>query len=353
MGYLRDDDRFDVPAIHVNSWLDLTPEQTLYIFNLMQRNAVSTRARDNQFAILSPTVHCSSEAATERTRVGQREFGDARLPYFRIYLDWFDHWLKGVENGVTDMPRVRYYVMGLNEWRSAPAWPIPDARPTPYYLTSGGRANTSRGNGLLTTTLPEHDRTDTFTYDPANPFPSRGGTICCTGNRDDQPGVFDQSDLESRDDLLVYTTPVLERGVTIAGSVKVVLHVSSDAKDTDFTAKLIDVDRDGRAWNIMTGILRARYREGMTRTVWMQQGQVYRVEINLKAGAFHFPAGHRIRLHVTSSDFPAYDRNLNTGGDNWSETTWVKAMNTVHHGPRFASHLLLPVVSARSAQSGR
>ena len=344
VGYLSDDHRFDTPSLHVNSWLDLTPEQTLYTFNLMRRNAVSTRGGDNQFVIMSPTVHCASESATEQTTVGSRNVGDARFPYWQFYLDWFDHWVKGIDNGVTDLPKVHYYVMGLNEWRSADTWPVPEMTPVPYYLASGGDARSSEGDGTLSVTHPTSDGSDTFVYDPASPFPSRGGTICCTGNPEDQAGIFDQSDLELRSDLLVYTTPPLDEGVTIAGSVKAVLYVSSDARDTDFTAKLIDVDSEGRSWNVVNGILRLRYREGFDKTVWLEDGEVYRIEVPLKATAHHFLPGHRIRLDISSSDFPMYDRNMKTGGDNYTETSWVTATNTVRHGGRTASHVLLPVV---------
>ena len=342
-GYLRDDDRFDTPALHVNSWLDVTPEQTLYVFNLMAKNGVSARARDNQFVIMSPTTHCASELATEHTKVGEMDVGDARLEYWKIYLDWFDHWLKGVENGVTSRPKVTYYVAHQG-WRTAERWPAPGMQVTSFHLTSGGRANTASGDGRLVQAPPTSAGRDTYVYDPANPFPSRGGTICCTGNPNDLPGIFNQADLESRPDLLVYTTPPLERGLTIAGTVKLLLHVSSDAKDTDFNAKLIDVESEGRSWNILNGVLRARYREGMTKTVLLQPGEVYQVEISLKATGYHFRPGHRIRLHLTSSDFPLYDRNLNTGGNNFDETKWVKATNTVHHGGRYPSRLVLPVV---------
>ena len=342
-GYLRDDDRFDTPAIHVNSWLDVTPEQTLYVFDLMRRNGVSPRGRDNQFVIMSPTTHCASESATEHTRVGEMDVGDARLGYWKIYLDWFDHWLRGVENGVTRRPKVTYFVVGKG-WRTAERWPLPEMRPTSYYLSSGGRANTASGDGVLLTASPAQEGHDTYIYDPGNPLPSRGGTICCTGNPNDLPGIFDQSDLESRPDLLVYTTPPLRGGVTLAGTVKLILHVASDAKDTDFNAKLIEVDPEGHSWNILNGVLRARYRGGMTRPAMMQPGQVYRLEISLKATGYHFQPGHRIRLHLTSSDFPLYDRNLNTGGNNYDETAWVKATNTVYHGPRYPSQLILPVV---------
>jgi putative CocE/NonD family hydrolase len=350
MDYLRDDDRFDTPALHVNSWFDVTPEQTMYVVNLMRRNGVTARARDNQFGIMSPTEHCRSEYAGAPTRVGDREFGDARLPCFKLYLDWFDRWLKGIDNGVTRRPMVQYYVMGKNEWRTGDSWPVPGVRAVPYYLSSMRSAVSNAGDGLLLQSPPRAGA-DSFVYDPDRPFPSRGGTVCCTGNPKDQPGAFDQSDLESRSDLLVYTTPPLERGLTVTGTVKAILHVSSDVRDTDFAVKLLDVDPEGRSWNVVNGVLRARYREGMAKEVWMERGRTYRLEVSLKATAHHFAPGHRVRLWVTSSDFPLHDRNLNTGGDNVTETTWVKATNTVHYGGATASHLLLPIVSERSVRT--
>lgn len=345
MHYLRDDDQFNTPALHVNSWLDLTPDATLYTFNLMRQNAQTPRAGDNQFVIISPTVHCASEGVTAHAKVGDLDVGDARLPYWRIYLDWFDYWLKGVDNDITQMPKVQYYVTGKNEWRSASAWPLPEMRFVPYYLSSIEGAVTGAGDGSLSTIKSVRNGSDRFAYDPEDPFPSRGGNICCTGDPNELPGVFDQSDLEVRPDLLVYSTPVLNEGITVAGPVKIVLYVSSSARDTDFTAKLIDVDEEGRAWNVVNGILRARYREGMDKTVWMQPDSVYRLEVNLKETAYHFAAGHSIRLYISSSDFPMYDRNLNTGGDNVTETTWVKAANTIHFSQKHASHLMLPVVN--------
>ncbi len=342
-GYLTDQDRFDTPALHVNSWFDVTPEQTMYAVDLLRKNSVSAAARNNQFVIMSPTTHCASEAATADTKVGDRTFGDARLDYYKIYLDWFDHWLKGVDNDVLKRPKVQYYVMGANEWRTSATWPAPGTKMVSYFLGSDRGANTASGDGTLTIAPPSRERKDTITYDPERPFPSRGGTICCTGNPADQPGAFDQSDLESRADLLVYSTAPLEQGLTIAGTVKAILYVSSDAKDTDFTGKLLDVDPEGRAWNVVNGIKRARYREGFAKTVWMEKDQVYRIEVSLKATAYRFGAGHRVRLHLSSSDFPAYDRNLNTGGDNSTETSWVKARNAIHSGPRSPSALVLPV----------
>ncbi len=343
-GYASDDDHFSTPALQVNSWLDYGAEQSLYLFNLMRRNAVNVAARDHQYIVISPTGHCASESASEHTKVGDKDFGDARFGYLAMYVGWFDYWLRGNKSGLDNLPKVRYYVMGKNEWRTAPTWPVPEMRQVSYYLASTTSANTSAGDGLLSLARPRGGTKDTLVYDPGDPFPSRGGTICCTGNPTDQPGVFDQTDLETRPDLLVYSTPVLTKGVTIAGPVRAVLYVSSDAKDTDFTGKLIDVDEKGRSWNVVDGVLRARYREGQSKKVWMERGKIYRVEVNLKSIAYHFAPGHRIRLWISSSDFPRNDRNLNTGGNNWDESTWVRAVNTVHHTTMAPSHLLLPEV---------
>ena len=343
-GYATDTTRFDVPALHVNSWLDYGAEQTLALVNLFKRNAVSPRAKDNQYVIISPTSHCASEAATEHTVVGDRDVGDARLPYWTTYLNWFDYWLKEIPNSIRLMPKVQYYVTGLGEWRSANVWPVPEMTPVAYYLSSVRGANSSSGDGRLGLVKAVRAGHDTLTLDPANPFPSRGGTICCTGNPADQPGIFDQADLEGRPDLLVYSTGPLAAPLTIAGPVRARLHVSSDAKDTDFAAKLIDVSPDGKSWNVVDGIARARFRAGITSPTLMSPGQVYEVEINLKSIAHRFKAGHRIRLHVSSSNFPQWELNSGTGGNIYDETEYLVARNAVHFGPQRPSALILPVV---------
>ncbi|MGE0552070.1 MAG: CocE/NonD family hydrolase [Gemmatimonadales bacterium] len=342
-GYASDTTRFDVPALHVNSWLDYGAEQTLYLFELFAKNGVGRSARENQFVIISPTTHCGSEGATEHTVVGELDVGDARLEYWRIYRDWFDHWLKGIDNRVLDRPKVQYYVMH-DGWHTARSWPVPEIRTVPFYLSSTRGANTASGDGLLATTRPQAAGRDTLSYDPGDPFPSRGGTICCTGNPEDQPGIFDQSANEGRPDLLVYTGAALPAGLTIAGPVRVELFVSSDAVDTDFTAKLIDVDPDGRAWNVVDGVARVRYRDGLTQPALMEPGQTYRVVVNLKSTGYRFRPGHRIRLYLTSSNFPQYERNTNTGGNIFDESDFFVARNAVHFGGSEASALILPVL---------
>jgi len=345
MGYYDGTEKIDVPALHMSCWYDPSVEETLFEFNYFRENAVSETARKNQFVIIAPTTHCGFERATEHTIVGTRDIGDARLDYQEIYLKWFEYWLKGKENGITNMPKVQYYTMGRNEWRSADVWPVPEIHSTKYYLHSHGHANSRNRDGWLSTKIPEKEPSDTFIYDPGNPVPSVGGQ---RGTSYGTPaGAINQAKVEIRNDVLVYTTPELEKGIELTGPITAVLYVSSSAKDTDFTAKLVDVYPDGTAYNIQQGILRARYREGFTKKVWMKKGGVYKIQIDVDATSNYFKKGHRIRLQVSSSDFPLFERNLNTGGNNYDETEWVVAENTIHHSRKFPSHIVLPIIPAK------
>jgi uncharacterized protein len=334
--YFREDSRVDVPALHVNSWYDMSVGETLYLYEQFRDKALSKRARDNQFLIISPTDHCNSEFIGHELNVGGRDLGDARKDYWSIYLNWFNHWLRAGKGDFTAMPRVQYYLMGKNEWRSANRWPLPGMRPTKYFLGSAGHANSRNGDGTLATRLRKSAPTDSFVYDPGNAVPSRD--VIMPGDN------FDQADVESRDDVLVYSTPPLQKGVELTGPIEVVLYVSSSARDTDFTANLVDVYPDGRAFHVRSGIIRARYREGFDREVFMEPDGIYEVRIGLGATSNWFGPDHRIRLQVSSSNFPRFARNLNTGGDNQSETQWVKATNRVHHDLRHSSYVVLPIV---------
>jgi uncharacterized protein len=342
-GYVEPSDSFDVPALHVNSWYDPAPGWTGALFNQMIANGGS-RGRDGQYLLFSPAPHCGSEAgAAERTVVGERDLGDTRFPWFALYLKWFDHWLKGADNGVTAMPKVQYYAMGRNKWESAPAWPLPTATATPFYLHSDGHANSRFGSGTLSVQQPAAEPADRFVYDPGSPVPSRAGPICCT-SQNEPAGPVDQREIETRQDVLVYTSAPLDRETEVTGPVKAVLWVSSSAKDTDFTVKLLDVLPDGTAYNLQEGIQRARYRDGYRTPVFMEPAGVYRVEVDLQATSNVFLPGHRIRIEVSSSNFPRFDRNLNTGGVNWDETKWVAATNAIHHSAKHPSHVVLPLV---------
>jgi hypothetical protein len=309
------------------------------------RNTARGEAAGQQYAIIAPTLHCSYKRATENTVVGERSVGDARYDYDGLTYGWFDVFLKGEKSALLDtLPRVRYYTMGINRWQSSDTWPPRGAAPMTFYLGSGGGANTLSGDGVLGTRPPGRDTPDTFAYDPMNPVPSYGGNVCCTGNAV-QGGAFDQRKMEARPDILVYSTEPLKEGLEVSGPIDITLYASSDAKDTDFSVKLIDVYPDGAAYNLDETIQRMRYRDGYDKApVWMEQGKVYKVTFQPMTTSNYFEAGHRIRIEVSSSNFPRFDRNMNTGGNNYDETTGVVAHNAIHHARQYPSTLTVSVV---------
>ena len=252
--------------------------------------------------------------------------------------------MKDAPNGFPEsQPDVRYFVMGANEWRTAEQWPPPGATTMTMYLASDGGANTLHGDGRLTQDLPEPVQHDSYLYDPMNPVPSLGGNVCCLGD-EVVPGSFDQRPVEARDDVLVYTSAPLERDIDVSGGIEVVLYVSSDAPDTDFTVKLLDVEPDGNAWNLDETIKRARYREGYDREVFMEPGEIVALAFAPLETSNLFRAGHRIRVEISSSNYPRFARNLNMGTHNARETVHRIARNAVHHGPDHPSRIVLTVV---------
>ena len=348
LDFIRPDDRFDVPALYVDSWYDFGVAETLKLFNQQRERAVSARARDNQYVIIAPSTHCAwtrprNPRAGSNQTAGARDVGDWRIDFEDLYLRWYRFWLDGQDGRISDMPRVQYYVMGANEWRSADAWPVPGTTYESFYLHSGGAANSLSGDGSLTTAPPGRESSDTFTYDPADPVPTLGGQACCTG-MSTGAGGYDQSEIEARPDVLVYTSAELDEGLEVTGPLEAVLYVSSDVPDTDFTVKLVDVYPDGTAFNVQEGALRMRYREGLSTKVLMEDGEVYEIRLDLHATSNYFGAGHRIRVEVSSSNFPRWSRNLNTGGNNFDETEWAVATNSVHHSTEYPSRVVLPVV---------
>ncbi|MGH9469905.1 MAG: CocE/NonD family hydrolase, partial [Terriglobia bacterium] len=261
-----------------------------------------------------------------------------------MMLDWYDGLLKGKHNPVTDGKPVKYFLMGVNQWREAESWPPSDSHPSPFYLHSEGKANTAGGNGSLSDQRPAHERPDKFVYDPNNPVPTIGGRLCCDSVHL-EPGARDQSSNESRPDVLVFSTPPLTHNLEIVGPVKLVLYASSSAVDTDFTAMLVDVGPNGFARNLTAGIIRARYRDSEETPQFMTPGHVYRFTIDLWATGNVFLAGHRLRLDVSSSDFPRFDRNLNTRESPELGARGTKAINTIYHDAAHPSALVLPVVA--------
>jgi uncharacterized protein len=343
-GLWHDNMKINVPGFWFMSWYDVSVGPNLAAYNHVRKTA-SPEIADQQYAVIAPTLHCAYKRAEENTVVGERSVGDARLNYDELTWAWFDHFLKGEKNGVLEsMPKVRYYTMGINKWQSSDTWPPKGAQTMSFFLSSGGKANTAGGDGALTDSAPATDNPDRFVYDPMNPTPSYGGNVCCTGNAV-AGGAFDQRKIEERPDILVYSTEPLKEGVEVSGPIELTLYVSSDAKDTDFTVKLIDVYPDGRAYNLDETIQRMRYRNGYDKPlVWMESGKVYKVTLQPMVTSNYFEAGHRIRVEVSSSNFPRFDRNLNTGGKNYDESKGVVANNAVHHSKQYPSEIKITVV---------
>jgi len=350
-GLWHDNMKVNVPGFWFMSWYDVSVGPNLAAYNHVRKTARPEIA-NQQYAVIAPTLHCSYKRATENTTVGERSMGDARLNYDELTYAWFDYFLKGEQNGILEkMPKVRYFTMGINKWQTSDTWPPAGAQPVRFFLSSGGKANTLDGDGTLSEAAPATDSPDKFDYDPMNPVPSYGGNVCCTGNAV-QGGSFDQRKMETRPDILVYTTEPLKEGMEVSGAIEVTLYVSSDVKDTDFTVKLIDVYPDGRAYNLDETIQRLRYRSGYDKPVaWLEAGKVYKVTLQPMTTSNYFEAGHRIRLEVSSSNFPRFDRNLNTGGKNYDESTGVVAHNAVHHSKQYPSEIKITVVRKDQSSS--
>lgn len=323
------------PAVHIGGYYDIFAQGTLDAFVGYQTQSAPT-ARGKQKLLMGPWDH-----GVLRTKVGDVHFPNADKPpcTFHDAWRWFDHTLKGEPNGVEKEPPVVYYVMGAlgepdapgNEWRTAQQWPPLSTRPTPLYLHADGGAGFSP---------PTQEGFRSYTYDPSDPVPTLGGR-----ELNIPAGIKDQRPIESRADVLVFTTEPLKEPLEVIGRVKAVLWVSSDAPDTDFLVRLCDVYPDGRSYNIVEGVLRARYHRSLSRATLLQPNKVYRLEIDLWSTAIVFNRGHRLRVHITSSSVPGYDPNPNTGAPFRANTQTRIAQNRVYLSKRYPSHLILPCPS--------
>ena len=343
-GLYHDNMPMEVPAYWFVSWYDVSSAPNIALFNHVRNAAKSKSVADNQYLIIAPVLHCSYKRATENTVVGERSVGDARLNYDDLTWGWFDMLLKGQQNDFkATQPRVRYYTMGSNKWQQAESFPLPNTEVKNFFLSSAGKANSRNGDGALVLLPPAKDNADAFTYDPMNPVGSYGGNVCCTGNAV-QGGSFDQSQMELRNDILVYTSDALTEGVEITGFIESTLFVSSTGPDTDVTIKLIDVYPDGKAYNLDETIQRLRYREGYDKQVFMENNKVYKVDLTPMVTSNYFAPGHKIRIEVSSSNFPRFERNMNTGGNNYSESKGIVVENKIHHSKQYPSVIKLPIV---------
>ena len=346
-GLWHDNMPINIPGLWFMSWYDVSVGPNLAMYNHVRKTARPEIA-NQQWAVIAPVAHCSYTRATEHTVVGERDMGDARLNYAQLVNSFFDRFVKGVNDGVLDtLPKVIYYTMGLNKWQTSPTWPPAGAEPMTFFFGSGGNANTLNGDGTLGSRTPPANKPDKFAYDPMNPVLSHGGNVCCQGNAV-SAGALDQRASEARPDVLVYTSEAFGEGMEFSGPITPTLYVSSDAKDTDFTVKILDVYPDGRAYNLDESIQRMRYRDGYDKPLaWMEPGKVYKVTLQPLTTSNYFAPGHRLRVEVSSSNFPRFDRNLNTGGRNFDETKGLVAHNVVHHSAEYPSQLVVTVVKRR------
>jgi len=336
----RQHEQIAVPMYHVTSWYDIFLHGGLANFCGLRERATTAEARAAQKLLIGPWAHLFPYTSPTSTGTGEIDFGaDALIDLHEIQLRWFDHWLKGIDTGILDEPPVKIFVMGENRWRDEREFPLARTRYTPYFLHSGGRANSDRGDGVLDQRRPAGEAADRFVYDPDDPVPTRGGNTLILAM-----GVQDQRPVEARDDVLVYTSAVMTEKLEVTGPVTVTLYAASNASDTDFTAKLVDVRPDGYAQNLADGIVRARYRESRTSPAPLIPGEVARFTIDLWATSHVLLPGHRIRLEIASSNFPRFDRNLNTGEDQATGTRRQSARQTVFHDERYPSHVVLPVI---------
>lgn len=322
-----------IPAFIVGGWYDNYVEGDLEAFAELSRYSGMHRI------VIGPWAHNMSVPFPSGISFGR----GSGAPIRRYQLEWLQHWMRGPQPAPAfSEPPVRLFVMGINKWREEQEWPLRRAQPTAFYLTSRNGANSAEGDGALVK-APGRDDDDVFTYDPRFPVPTSGGAICCN------PKVFpwgpmDQRPVEMRRDVLVYSTPPLRDSIEVTGRIRTILHVETTAPDTDFTAKLVDVFPDGHARNLCDGILRMRYRDGLSAPKLVKPGQVYPITIESGVTSNVFLPGHRIRVEITSSNFPRFDRNPNTGRPIADETELRVARQTVHHGSAHPSHILLPVV---------
>ncbi len=331
--------QIDVPSLNVGGWYDLFTRGSADNFVGMRAHGATEAARKGTRLVMGPWDH----TVVLGGRIGDRQLSvRATLLPMPIQLRWFDQWLKEIDTGLLDEPPVQAFVVGPDVWRIYADWPPPDTRFEPIYLGSGGRANSLDGDGTLSFEAPSGDGTpDRFSYDPAAPVPSRGGVW----NLQDglSAGLFDQRSVERRTDVLVYTSEPLGEPLEIVGPVTATIWAATDAPDTDWTAKLVDVTPDGPAWNVCDGIIRARYRQSFAQATPIPPNEPLEYTIDLRAVGYQFQAGHRIRVEISSSSFPRFDRNPNTGTLVASEGESRVAHQTVFHDAAHPSRVILPV----------
>jgi len=341
----------NVPALHVAAWYDLFLGGSLRNYEGIKAHGATEQARRGQRLLVIVGGH-----AGNGPKIGDVDFGDAsKFDEDEITLHWYEFLFKGAQNEFASGKLVKIFVMGANQWREEDDWPLARAHSTKYFLHSGGKANSLSGNGSLSITASaSREPSDQYVYDPPNPAPTVGGPLCCDWEHLG-PGPRDQRAVEARDDVLVYSTSPMSEDTELTGPVALELYAKSSAVDTDFTAKLVDVWPNGFAQNLTEGIVRARYRDSQETPSLITPGQIYKFDVDVWATSNVFKKGHTLRLEISSSNFPRFDRNLNTGRNRYlkasedinSEQPLRSATNVIYHDAEHPSALILPVVSAR------
>ena len=343
-----------VPAYLVGGWFDTFVEGATANFNGIRSNGKTPEARTGTKLVIGPWVHDFRNGKSSAT--GDLDFGPgAPFPLEEKELSWFDYWLKGVQNGMDREAAIKIFVMGDDQWRDEKAWPLARAQYTKYYLHSGSKANSLFGDGTLSTTPPASEPADSYTYDPHFPIPTVSGHACCDPHWTSVPdGPRDNQPVETRPDVLVYSTAPLTEDVEVTGPIVAKLFASTSARDTDWTVKLVDVYPQGSqpAFNVADGILRARYHLALDNPELLQPGHIYEFTVDLANSSNVFRQGHRIRIEVSSSNFPQYDRNPNTGHTLYTDEELAVAHQTVYHDGARASYILLPIIPRGSGTEG-
>jgi len=331
--------RVQVPALGISGWYDDEQIGTPLNFAGMTAKGIDERVRRGQKLLMGPWPH----AINSTSKLGQVDFGSSAIIDLNgLWLRWFDYWLKGVDNGIMSEPPVRIFIMGENVWRNENEWPIARTQWTKYFIHSKGRANTLSGDGTLSTSEPANESTDSYKYDPAKPVPFiTDASFAQIGGPDDYREV------EQREDVLVYTSEPLIEDLEVCGPIKAKIFAASSARDTDFMAKLIDVWPNGFAQRLTDGMVRARFREGMDKPSLIEAGRVYGYDLDLWNTCQLYKKEHRIRLEISSSAFPKYDRNLNTGEQLGKSAVIQIAEQKIYHDREHPSYVLLPIVPRR------
>ena len=337
--YINDKDSFTTAALHVNTWYDQTVHDTFRLAEQMAEKAQHPRAK-HQYVLIDPGNHCSTGKLSDgRACIGEMEIEYKKLDFMKIYLDWFNYWLKDVQGFLP--PHFQYFLINAGSWKAAEKWPPPETEVHRYYLRERGLL--VRGESAASNTRDLKGSWDSFDYDPLNPMPTVGGSVCCTGSGVEVSGAFDQSRLIQRKDILIYASDPLKADLDLVGNAKASLYVSTSAMDTDFTLKIVDQQPDGKAYNLQDSVVRLSYRNGVETPQLVTPGEIYKIEMVFRPIAYRFKSGHRVAIYISSSNFPRLARNLNTGENSNKGVAAKIATNTIHRNCTHPSYIELPI----------